>query len=261
MKFDELAIGIADFWLTPRRFTDQALCVEIGDLSLLINRQPHEWRLHYEWRRKGEGGAFSCRFEVTCESGQNNLERIVMESMPDTVTLLPMLADRPIVVRPYAPLTIPGNNSVTLYVGTPLWLGVDFSGQARKELPVQLLSDTWMGSLTGRGELCYGSHTHARLDMALLPKLPYRVSTPVTIRNKGRDSMKLERLSIPAAHLSLYLNDEGLLVTEPLSIVMEAETHQGIVEIGKAAAGKVFTPPREYADKGILVKTWENLFA
>lgn len=250
----------SSFWLTPLTFVDQPLCVEVGDLLLWISRQTHEWRLHYHWTRKGSDGAFNYEFAAEPEAQNGTLERIAMANMPTGVTLRPLLAERSIVVRPYAPLTLPAGHGITLYVSTPLWLGIDFSGQMLKELPVQQLSDTWMGSLTGAGELCYGSQSHARLDSELLPRLPYRALTPVTMCNKGADNFVLERLSIPAPHLSLF-QGEGQLHTESLTITMETETHQGIVEIGKPDDGALVAPPRLHTDRGILVKAWENLFA
>ena len=256
-----------DIWSTPWIVEQKPLRVEIGDLSLTINHQNHEWQLVYFWTKKENQGEFSCHYidefpeTPTSLSGiHNGLARIAMETMTDELTFNPQLADRPVVVRPYSPLLIPANNKITLYISAPLWLCINFSKKVKRELPVQQLSDTWMGLITGKGELCYGSYTHARLDQDMLLRLPYRALTPVTMRNKSNADFTLERLSIPAPYLSLYAGD-GQLVTEPLSIVMDSEKHQGVVEIGKVSGKKAITPPRKKADKGILVNTWENLFA
>jgi hypothetical protein len=128
------------------------------------------------------------------------------------------------------------------------------------ELPVQQLSDTWMGSLTGDGSLCYGSLTHARLDKALLANLPFRALTPISVNNQSSENFTLERLSIPAPYLSLYEGQEQL-TTEPLSFVMDAKNHQGSVIIDPPGEGKRISPAREITNRGILTSTWENLFA
>lgn len=258
---------IPDFWSTPWTVKEKPLRVEVGDLSLVISRQSHEWQLAYHWFKKENQGEFSCQYidefpekPISMGSRHKGVTRIAMESMTNEITFNPQLADRPVVVRPYSPLLIPANNKITLYISAPLWICINFSKKVKQELPVQQLSDTWMGLMTGKGELCYGSYTHARLDQDMLLRLPYRALTPVTMRNKSHADFTLERLSIPAPYLSLYAG-AGQLTTEPLSIVMDSEKHQGVVEIGKVSGKKAITPPRQKADRGILVNTWENLFA
>lgn len=247
-------------WSTPWPVGRQPLQLELGDLSLVIARLKHEWQLNYQWSHRGNSGGFSCEYREAAPELDGSLDRIAMESMTGTLTLKPALADRPVVVRPYSAMTIPGRNRITLYVSTPLWLTVEFAPGLRKELPLQQLSDTWMGSVTGQGELCYGSHTHARLDKELLLKRPFRALSPITIHNKNVESLTLERLSIPTPFLSLY--DEGdQLVTEPVTIAMDSEKHQGVVEISHLTDTPLLASPRKRTDRGILVSAWENLFA
>lgn len=247
-----------ELWSKTWPVADSPLQVEVGDLSLTLSRLSHEWQLNYAWSKKGNDGGFSCKFLDAAPRPRAETDRIAMEKMTTEVTLQPRLADRPVVVRPYSPLTLPARNRITLYVSTPLWLAVMFSPELQRELPAQQLSDTWMGALTGRGELCYGSHTHARLDPDLLLKRPFRALTPITIHNEGNQDSRLERLSIPAPFLSLYARDEQLL-TEPLAIAMDSEKQQGVVEIGKLDDAAMVAQPRQRADRGILVNAWENL--
>ena len=249
-----------ELWSTPWPVGRQPLQLELGDLSLVITRLSHEWQLAYQWSRRGNSGGFSCAYREAAPEYDGSLDRIAMESMTDTLTLQPALADRPVVVRPYSAMTIPGRNRITLYVSTPLWLIVEFSPDVRKELPMQQLSETWMGSVTGQGELCYGSHTHARLDKQLLLKRPFRALSPITIHNKNVESLTLERLSIPTPFLSLY-EAVDQLITEPVTIAMDSEKHQGVVEIGRITDLPLLVSPRNRADRGILVSAWENLFA
>lgn len=252
-----------DLWSTSWPVADQPLCIAMGDLTLTISRRSHEWQMAYAWTKKTNSRDFSCRYIDQARQipgPPTALDRIAMESMSHEIRLTPQLANRPLVVRPYAPLLIPANNRITLFVSAPLWLCVNFSAQLKKELPVQQLSDSWMGSKTGEGELCYGLYTHARLDKEALLKLPYRALTPVTMHNRGSEDFTLERLSIPAPYLSLY-EGEGQLVTEPITIIMDPEKNQGTVKIGKLKGVKSITQPRKKTEKGVLVRTWETLFA
>jgi len=250
-------------WSTTWTVDDKPLQVDLGNLTLIAVRHSHEWRLNYRWQEREDNGGFAVghRSDLSDNAEPGSaIDRIAMETMTGTLKLRPSLADRPVVVRPYSPLTIPGRNKITLYVSTPLWLQVEFSERVKHELPSHQLSDTWMGALTGQGELCYGSHTHARLNRDLLPDQPFRAVSPITIHNKGSEDCTLERLSIPAPFLSLFALDEQL-VTEPLSIAMDAEKQEGVVQIGKLADAELVTRPRKASDRGILVNAWENLFA
>ncbi len=247
-------------WASLLTVADKPVYVEVGDLCLTIRKLLHEWQLSYHWEKKGNQGGFDCRSLDGIGDNPETIVRIAMETMSDGLSLLPRLADRPIVVRPYSPFTIPAHNKVTLYVTTPIWLSVNFAERVTREFPVQQLSDTWMGPKSNAGELCYGSHTHARLDEDMLLHLPYRALTPVTMHNKSGADFTLERLSIPAPHLALY-HDGEQLITQPLTITIDAEGRRGIVNIGKISDREVLSPARKNAERGILVSTWENLFA
>ena len=247
-------------WATPLSVGDKPVYVEIGDLCLTIHKLQHEWRLNYRWEKKGNDGGFACRLLDDPPDTAATVDRIAMQTMSDGLKLTPKLADRPLVVRPYSPFTIPAQNRITLYVTMPVWLQVNFTAGVSRDFPVQQLSETWMGQPTHEGALCYGSHTHARLDRDLLLQLPWRALTPIHMHNKSQADFTLERLSIPSPHLSLYLSNQQL-ITQPLTITMDSENHKGIVAIEKVAGGKLISPPREVTERGILVSAWENLFA
>ena len=253
----ELSLGL---WSRPWPVQEAPLQVELGDLSLTVQHLHHEWQLNYHWTRRENNGGFSCEPLQGSPRPEDKVDRIAMEKMSAAVRLLPRLSDRPVVVLPYSALTLPAHNRVTLFVSTPLWLALEFAPGVQRELPAQQLSDTWMGALTGHGELCYGSHTHARLDRELLLKRPFRAITPITIHNKSQGDATLERLSIPAPFLSLYGQEEQL-VTEPLTIAMDREKAEGVVHIGSLEGVPRIAGARRRADRGILVSAWENLFA
>ena len=251
----------SELWSTLLTVADKPVYIEVGDLCLSIRKSVHEWQLNYHWEKKGNDGGYSCSYIDSFSAEPETIDRIAMESMSDGFSLIPKLADRPVVVRPYSPFTLPANNTITLYVSTPIWLNVIFAEGVTKELAVQELSETWMGGLTGNGELCYGSHTHARLDKDLLQHLPFRALTPTTIHNKGDSDLTLERLSIPTPYLSIHTNDKHQLITESLSITMDSSSHSGIVKIEPSSKDSRISTPRLTTDRGVLVSAWENLFA
>jgi len=248
-----------DFWSKSWPVDDKPLSINIGDLSLTISRSDYEWKLNYRWQKLGNEGAFNCDFLAKKPEEYTNTDRVAMESMSQSLTISPKLADRPVVTRPYSPLIIPGKNRIVLRVSTPLWISVNFSGDVSREFPVIKLSDTWMGQPSGAGELCYGAFTHAQLDEKLLLKLPYRALTPVTLHNTGDKMLTLERLSIPAPYLTLY---EGAtqLVTEPITIEVDPINLTSNAHIGKLTGNAQVAAPRLKSD-GVLANTFQNLFA
>jgi len=238
---------------------DKTLSIDIGDLSLTVSRSSYEWKLNYRWQKQGNEGAFNCAFSKKKPEEYANTDRVAMEPMSQALTITPKLADRPVVVRPYSPLIIPGKNRIILRVSTPLWISVNFSDEVSSEFPAIKLSDTWIGQPSGAGELCYGALTHAQLDEKLLLKLPYRALTPVTLHNTGGSMLKLERLSIPAPYLTLY---EGAtqLVTEPITIEVDPIKLTSNAHIGKLTGRAIVAAPRLKSD-GVLANTLQNLFA
>ena len=247
-------------WSTMLAVADKPVYVEMGDLCLTIRKLVHEWQLTYHWEKKGNAGGFDCRYLEQPSEKPETVDRIAMQTMSDGLLLTPKLADLPLVVRPYSPFTIPSNNRITLYFTSPIWLTINFAEGVSREFPVQQLSETWMGPPTQDGELCYGSHTLARLDEAMLVLLPWRALTLIHLHNKSSTDFTLERLSLPTPYLSLY-DDNDRLVTESLNITMDSENQQGIVTIKKVKSGKLITAPRKHNDRGVLISAWENLFA
>ena len=96
-------------WSSSWTVSEAPLYVEAGDLCLTITRLAHEWQLHYHWIKRGENGNLAARYLEASSEPQLPPDRVVMESMPSEITLVPKLADRPIVVRPRSPFIIPAN--------------------------------------------------------------------------------------------------------------------------------------------------------
>ncbi len=248
-----------NLWTKTWPVAEKPLSVNIGTLSLVIFRTNYEWKVNYKWQKKDASTAFDCDYVDASPDETVSLDRIVMESMTHELFLTPRLADRTVVVRPNSPLIIPGQNRVTLHVSTPMWVCINFSSKVSREFPSIKLSDTWVGRPSGAGELCYGAFTHAQLDKKLLFKLPFRALTPVTVHNTGTDSLKMERLSIPAPYLSIFKGEEQL-ETEPITISMDPATLRSGVIIGKVAKTNIISAPRLKSDASILANTWHHLF-
>ena len=169
----------------------------------------HEWRLirdrldchedhevefdsDVDWRKEASDDAETIRYGMTATSPE--------------VYLVPMLADRMVVVRPEIPFNILGGQKVTIFVRTPIWVSVETGKDKIKlsEAPVERMSDTWFGPSTVEGQLCYAAKTHGVMDISEIVKVRHRAITVINIENEGKEVMYVERLNVPVKNLAIY---------------------------------------------------------
>ena len=143
----------------------------IGPLALHVRCLPREWRVTSR-EEPGEVhryAAFDPAPELAAPEG-GMLRRFATVPDDQRITLEPVLADRPVVVRPDPALELPPGQSVTFYVSTPAWVRL-LAARATPlvAIPVVRPSDTWFGASTMEGQLCYASRTSARLARRSFP--------------------------------------------------------------------------------------------
>lgn len=241
----------------------QAASWRIGPFYLAARWGPPEWRIAHE--RAGSLLDDALELVGPKDAGavaeRGNVQRFVSRKPRGVITITPRVADRPVVARPETSFQLlPGARS-ELYVSTPVWLEVEIGEPPQTILdePVWRLSDTWFGAVTGPGELCYAISTTARLRLENLPVLPHRVITKVRLENRADESVSLERLSLPAPHLSLYVDAEGHLWTQAVYVKLEARDTLAEVDMGKGPPDEAVKPkrvagPRHAAHQNILMR-------
>jgi len=134
-----------------------------------------------------------------------------------------------------------------------------------REIPIQLLSDTWFGPSTREGELAYASQTSARLLLENLPRRSNRAVTPVSFRNRAESALFLERLSLPVPYLPLYAVENEFLWTPCVTLDRESNTELVKLQIEEKPPVQAKHPrrvcePREVVEKGMLVRAFSALF-
>lgn len=181
---------------------------QVGSTTLSIYRLPREWRIVYNPGNDPLDPTLDIDVpaEVEAIGIDDNVRRYMFSQTQSTLTVTPVLADRPLVVRPAIPFAIETREEITLYVSLPLWLRVSVAGVSSPlyEIPSFRPSDTWFGGSTTTGELCYAARTPAQLNISDLPKRPYRAIAPILIRNRDEGSLVLDRIKIPVEYLALY---------------------------------------------------------
>ncbi len=250
----ELAEGTAGRW-------------SIGPAQLWIVHQPREWRIGYllgeessEERSEHELGLAPAQMP-----GQAGLSRYSFQASTSSLSLMPLLADRPVISRPDVALYIPPAQSIQLYVSTPLWLQVRAQGALLQEQPVVRPSDTWAGPTTRPGGLSYAASTMARTTLEDFPYSSWRAVTPIRITNTGSDMAAVERLHLPVPFLSLYQAGNGTLWTEAVELTRGDDNALELERLGttapaEAGASTLVNEPRRRADRGLLSKAFGTLF-
>lgn len=256
-------------WWEPAELPDgEARRWRIGPSELWLARRPHEWRLFH--RQDDEPLAEALEIARPVDPAElpedASTKRFSFGRSPSRVVLEPRLADRPMVVRPQTPLYVPPGERVTLYVSTPLWIAVK-AGQGAAllaELPSYRPTDSWFGSSTTAGELCYATRTSARLDASELPLRPHRAVTPMHIRNAGQELLPLDRLQVPVGYLTLYRTPLGLW-TQSVTLTREESGDLAALKLGKSApsqagGGQRLVGPRQASEGNVVLRAFSRLF-
>lgn len=212
----------------------------IGPLSLTVARLRNEWRLG----STAGDDPLDTTLEVAAPATDDALaaaetvERFVTSGNTCRITLSPRLADRSVVVRPQIPLSVLPDDEARLFVSSPVFVAVVADGGERplRELPTFRPSDTWFGSSTINGEVCYASRTACRLALDEVPFRPHRAVTAIRIRNRAGAPLLIERLCVPVPRLPLLAAADGNLWTPSLTMT-RSDDEDGLAEldVGKSA--------------------------
>lgn len=200
---------------------------------------------------------------LTAEDPLLDTRRYGVQQTTEPVALRPALADRPVVSRPEHSLSVPPGEAVTLYLSSALWVRVVLADSDRRlcELPSHRMSDTWFGPSTREGTLCYATRTAGRLRLDRLPLRLHRAVTPLRVRNQADEPLALERVQLPAPHLTLFRGANDMLWTNAVSMRHTAaiEGADVSVEDGPPEAAPDadrVQEPRETDQRGLFTSTF-----
>lgn len=237
-----------DFWTSHHLPTMAIGHWKIGPLELWIRRYENEWRIY---SRSLENPSLK-DILVQIPSSENhppniNVHRFGVHETTDILTFQPVLADRSIVVRPEKPFHIPAKEEVPIYVMHSVWLKVNYGASHINltKLPIYRPSDTWFGSSTIDGELCYSTRSKAKIRFDDLELFPYRAVTKIQLQNKSNNDVFLERLKVALPSLSLYLSENQVFFTDSLIYSRQPE--------GKEINISIHPAPQDVAGKCILI--------
>jgi hypothetical protein len=244
---------------------DRADRWEIGALDLWVHRAPAEWKLAHQWIDGGGREEWRRHRLVDFPDEGVASERFAVQQTGGIIHLRALTADRSVVARPKTPLRVPSGQQARIFVSSPLWLEVAVGPNRTflKELATRRLSKTWFGPSTRDGEILYALKTGARTRGDDLPRRPYRLTTPIVIRNEAEDMLVIERLNLPVPHLSIYDKDGALWSEEVTMLHAEvgdlAELDLKSGPPPEAEGAQRLSGPRQHSARGHLFRAFSSI--
>lgn len=244
--------------------TSESLLLCIGPLKLAIHHELNEWSLAYSWTFDDEQ-AEPCYIRGTNTDFTDideNTRRFADASRTDILKIRPKLADRSIVTRPRTPFYLVARQCLSLYVSSPVWLSVCIGESMTEliEIPIHRPSDTWFGLNTIEGDIAYATRTHARLSLDEIVYSRHRAITPVNLINDTGSHLFLERFSLPAPLLNLYIDENQHLWSSAVTLMKSEDSEVTSVKIESGEPEqvknvKMLSTPRIEAQRNVFVKT------
>tara|TARA_R110000868_G_scaffold117600_15_gene312547 strand:- start:54048 stop:54833 length:786 start_codon:yes stop_codon:yes gene_type:complete len=240
---------------------------KIGPLHLWVTRFKNEWRISSLSNHDPDDRTIEIEVPFKQPLSEDlETNRFGGKETTPSIRFTPVLADRPVVIRPEMPFYLPSTEEVTIYVSTPLWLNITVEPHSRKllQIPILRLSDSWFGPDPTEGELCYAARTKAKLRFEDLTLIQYRALTKIVLKNSSSKQLFLERIKVPVNNLSLYSSKEAGLLTETITIIKEDDQVEMKMRLEKPIESEFGKPskiamPREPLQKNIFLKAINTL--
>ncbi len=247
----------------------QQRCWRMGERAIILKRLENEWNSwNLETLNENDESITIGELDECMAIEEAKFGRYLQQNTSDKIRVLPLLADRSVVARPDAPLTLLAGEKSRLYVSTPVWFYAELlpKEECLLDLPFWRPSDSWFGPSTQVGQICYAKYTAARVQLHNIEKRPHRAITPITVINNHDKSLTIERINVPVTLLHLYADDSDQLWTTEISVHRENHNDNVELNLGKHAPVEALSPtlingPRVSTEHGTLIRSISSLFA
>ena len=191
---------------------------QIGPLILWLRHHFDEIHIAIEHTEDESVESEDITFSFTEESAKELLDwkRWVVGEKSNTISILPIMPDRPIVVRPEVPVKIPEGHEALFFVSIPIWVKIVVNNTEEIILcqePSIVLSNIWFGDPMS-GELCYSLRTTARRQIVDTNSKPHRATCPVRILNTTKSQLDIDRFCVHVEYLNTYKGTKRLWTNE-----------------------------------------------
>jgi hypothetical protein len=204
--------SLQQFWSVRRIGEDRVTLARLGALRLWVARADKEWGYAFE---HGEPSTIQDIAQVPEDVVPRELEwtNMLFRDAPREFAFRAVTPDRPVVVKPAHPVSIPPGETGTFFVPVPVFVRMLLI-EGREEqvlgtVPSRPLSDTWFGTTT-EGVLCYSLPCPAGMDIGQLEPLPHQIICPLEVQNRSDDLLMFEKLCLRPGYVGLYCGNTHL---------------------------------------------------
>lgn len=193
-------------------------CARIGPLMLWFKCHFDEIQIAADYTEPDIDAIEGTTFSIVNESKNESLKwkRWIVGEKNNSISILPAMPDRPVVVRPDVPVKIPEGKEALFFVSIPIWVKIIVNNAEETTLckePSSMLSNIWFGDPMS-GELCYSLRTAARRQVIDTNPKPHSAVCPVRIRNTTNSQLDVDRFCIHVDYLNIYRGAERLWTNE-----------------------------------------------
>lgn len=246
---------------------DEVKCWRVGERCIAIKRSEQEWTVWNQTTPTEINKPIKVSKPKVKETfADAHCERFTLAQTTEKLLIEPSLADRAMVVRPSKPITVLPGEKVTLFVSTPIWMTImrDGDDTPMADIPFWRPSDSWFGSSTMKGDMCYSKYTDARLDVDLIEKRARRAITCVTLTNSQHEYLQIHRLNLPVPSLRVYVNDNGEFWTDQVNILQTQEHSKSVSDVSQsppelAQTMQLVSESREQSKKSSFMSSIKSL--
>lgn len=242
----------------------------VWELFKLANTDEWKWedeRLCVGIRKKKNG------WQVLAQEKQDlGLKEQVEEAWADyiinqqgQIKMLPLLPERPLVIRPENGIIIYPEENANYFVQVPLLLGIvinDKKGKEQylREIPLEKLSQTWFGDPLN-GELCYGIDDHLIDNLKFVSRNTEKALCKINISNKSPYPLNFTRFCLRVPYLEIYKYEQQLW-TNNISVEFRSPEQYSRVQIHKQKNKQMIliTKARTKAEANLIKKTFSLIW-
>jgi hypothetical protein len=150
----------------------------------------------------------------------------------------PVLADRPLVVKPDRSLTLLAGESAQFFVEIPVWFRMNAGSDRRVrvfEEPLAVPSGTWFGDPV-TGELCYVLATRLHQGLSSVGRSAWHAVCPMAVTNESATDLAFERIALRAQNLAVF-RGPARLWTNGLGVVFRGVEQASNIQVSPGPPG------------------------
>lgn len=192
--------------------------------------------------------------------------RWCFESKPNSLTIHPIMPDRPLLVFTSDLINLPVDAKAVLYVSIPVvvkaFVKAKYLESVLCSVPSQKLSNSWFGTPM-EGELCYALKSLAQREANEVEWSDHTAICPVEIYNHSKAPFQIERLCIRPSFFNIYASSMRLW-TNRVAFTYRGDSEMSKIDYRQDPPEELSNPVKlvdaaEAVPHGIVRRTFSNL--